>query len=228
MSELTACLRIPRTTLIRIISTLEQQHFIQRDRDGRFELGAMLLAVAGNASQPSALRLQAVPVLNELSETCQETSHLAIPARDRVLLLEVCDSPQPLRVASRPGALVDAHCSGTGKVLMAFRSDFRLSVRNHSNLQSRTSNTHTSWDSLEDEFEEIRHQGYAIDNEEYFDGVRCLAAPVYHPISGVVCAAIGITAGTLHFPKHKMSIIAKAVQNAASQLGQRLSGAPVN
>ena len=63
-----------------------------------------------------------VPILQHLTEVTQESSHFAILSGSNSLLIEVCDSPHALRVASRPGTLADMHCSASGKCMLAYAS----------------------------------------------------------------------------------------------------------
>jgi len=90
-------------------------------------------------------------------------------------------------------------------------------------LSPRTPKTLTTRAALEAECADIRRQGYALDNEEYHLGVRCLAAPVFDA-SGAVAAAIGITASVTTFPKRRISEVASHVLRAADELTKQIGG----
>jgi IclR family acetate operon transcriptional repressor len=92
-------------------------------------------------------------------------------------------------------------------------------------LERRTARTLTTWPALERELEVIRRQGYAVDDGEYHDGVRCLAAPVLDA-RGQVRAAIGITAAAARFTKRRIPAVAREVRQAADALSAALGRSP--
>jgi len=215
-------LGIPRTTTLRICTTLELENLLLRTSNGKYTLGSSLVPLGMQALPHAGIRKMAVPILRDLAEATQETAHLAVLCGKESLIIEVCDSPHPLRVASRPGTLAQIHCSATGKVFLAWSvylklNDFMKGVC----LERRTPNTLTTVDHLRKEVDTIRRQGFAIDNEEYFMGVRCIAVPVRNEQKQVV-AALGITGATVRFTKEKVWPYASIVQGAADRLTQRL------
>jgi IclR family acetate operon transcriptional repressor len=114
------------------------------------------------------------------------------------------------------------HCSATGKVFLSFVPDLlrELCGNNHA-LKRYSPRTLTNSSGLKKEAELTRKRGYSIDNEEFHDGVRCLAAPVRGSDRSVI-AAVGVTAATVRFPLDRMEEIARHVQMAAHQLSQSL------
>jgi DNA-binding IclR family transcriptional regulator len=214
-------LRIPATTTLRIVHTLEQEGFLRKDQR-ELHLGPALIFLGSRASGQTDLRQEAAPVLKSLATETDETAHVAIPCDLGTLIVAVCDSPQPLRAASRPGTMADLHCSSTGKTFLAFTHYERLSeLLPKLSLSRHTPNTLTSARALKKSIEEIRSQGYSVDNEEFHPGVRCLAAPV-RGASGKVVAAIGITAAATRFTPQKNQMVARSVLAAAADLSQRL------
>ncbi len=220
LKTICASLKIPRTTGLRICTTLEAENFLIRTPAGKYILGSGL-APLGMIALPNAnIRNMAVPILNDLVKETHETAHLAVLCGKESLILEVCDSPHQLRVASRPGSLALIHCSATGKVFLAWSIHLKLcDFFNGITIERRTPKTFTTVKSLEKEIGLIRKQGYAVDDEEYFAGVRCIAAPVRNAENKVV-AAIGITGATVRLTKEKIQPYAKIVQQAASRLSK--------
>jgi DNA-binding IclR family transcriptional regulator len=161
-------------------------------------------------------------VLRELAKESGETAHVAVLAGDKALLVEVCDSHNSLRVASRSGAMVDLYCSSTGKVLLAAcEESYREELIKAIKPVRRTSNTIATQQELREELVRTTARGYGLDDEEYMEGVRCLAAPV-RGVDGRVVAAIGITGATLRFTRGEIPRIAKLVKAAADELSLRL------
>jgi len=220
LKTISSQLRIPRTTALRICTTLELENLLLRTRDGKYILGSSLAPLGMRALPNTDLRKMAVPVLSDLVEATGETAHLAVLCGRESLILEVCDSPHQLRVASRPGSLAQIHCSATGKVFLAWSvftplEDFFKDAP----LEQRTSNTLTSLDRLREALDLTRRKGYAIDNEEYHLGVRCIAVPVRNRRKQVV-ASLGITGATVRFTSDKIDSYAKILKTGADILSK--------
>lgn len=217
MPEIAQLAMTSRTTTLRIVSSLCDSGFLARDEAGRYKPGATLSRIGSRLQSAPHLRERALPILKELAESTGETTHLAIPLETHCLLQEVVDSPQLVRVASRPGTLVDYHCSVTGKSILAYREDLLLNLRKTLKFTKRTPNTLTTWKAFDQALTEVREQGYAVDDEEYHEGVRCVGAPVRDE-SGQVIAAIGVTGTSTRLTKRQLPVMAKRVIQAANQL----------
>lgn len=220
VGELSEQLEVPRTTMLRIVSTLEEEGLIVAD-NRRYQLGALMAHLGARAMDNVDVRRMALPILKELSNNSRETSHIASRVGTQVMILEVCDSPNPVRAASRAGSLADIHCSATGKVYLAYDESADDSLLKEMELKARTQHTMTSIDQVLAETEKTRAQGFALDDEEYAEGVRCLAAPVYDA-QGQLATAIGITASTMTFPRERIQEIANNVCIAARKLSKNL------
>ncbi|MCF7689391.1 MAG: IclR family transcriptional regulator [Cephaloticoccus sp.] len=214
-------LKIPVTTTLRIMSTLNLEGFA-RKVDTRYELGPVLIQLGNASLAGTEIREAAIPILEKLTGTTAETSHLAIPCDDRSLIVAVQDSPHPLRAASRPGFLAQLHCSSTGKVFLAYLHRNRVEeiLANHVPVK-RTVHTQIENDEVCEEADLTRKRGYSLDDEEFNLGVRCLAAPIFDS-SGAVTAAIGITASTVRFTKDRIPEMSTAVRAAARELSMLL------
>ncbi|HVU17125.1 MAG TPA: IclR family transcriptional regulator, partial [Candidatus Didemnitutus sp.] len=217
VADLARELKLPVTTTLRIMATLQLEGFA-RKAEGRFFLGPVLIHL-GNASLAGVeIRDAALPVLQALTQRTDETSHLAVPCDDRALIVAVQDSPHPLRAASRPGFLAELHCSSTGKTFLAFLHRQRLTqLYGKAKVTRRTEFTHTSFAEIAREVEVTRKRGFSLDDEEFNLGVRCLAAPVFSS-DGSVVAAIGITAAAVRFTRDRVAEMAAAVKGAAAEL----------
>ncbi len=217
LAELVKVAESSRTTVLRIASSLCNNGFLERQADGRYVVGDTMRVIGSRVQNDSSLRSRAIPILQELARATGETTHLAIPLKAHCLLQEVVDSPQLVRVASRPGTLVDYHCSVTGKSILASRPDLCSELREVSLLRQHTVHTITSWEALDLELAKVRKKGYAVDNEEYHLGVRCVGAPVRDK-DGNVIGAIGVTATTTRLAKRDLPAVAKLVMECVQQL----------
>ncbi len=218
-ADIARSLRIPVTTTLRIMATLQLEGYA-RKVEGRFELGPVLIHLGNASLAGTEIRTAALPVLEDLTNRTDETSHLAVPCDDRALIVAVQDSSHPLRAASRPGFLAELHCSSTGKSLLAFLHRSRIDALYGKNRPTkRTPHTLTTLAEIKREAELTFKRGYSIDDEEFNPGVRCLAAPVYSS-DGSVAAAIGITASTVRFTRERIPEIAAIVTQSAAELSR--------
>lgn len=217
MTQLCGLSGTSRTSTLRIVASLCEHGFLTREDDGKLATGKVLQVLGSRLHGGSSLRQRAVPVLGKLVQATGETAHLALPLETHCFLQEVVDSPQVVRVASRPGTLIDYHCSATGKCMLAFDHERLLTLRQSLDLSAHTRRTMTNWDDLDACLRQVREQGYAIDDEEYHEGVRCLGAPV-RDIAGRVIAAIGVTGTCQSFDKGRIRTVAQQVLQAAAEL----------
>ena len=221
LNEISERLDIPKTTALRILTTFCGENMASK-RDAKYFVGMALVQTGLSGLASMDVRTVAVPVLQDLAQATGETAHLAVLSGDRAMLVEVCDSPHPFRVASRPGTLVPLHCSSAGKVLIAYAIEEDLAdFFRGANLETRTPNTITRIDELEEEAERIRSRGYAVDEEEYYPDVRCIAAPVWDD-HGDVVAAVGITGTATRFTPEKVEPFSVLVVEAAGRVSEGL------
>ncbi len=221
LKEISAVLDIPRTTALRIVETLLGRNFLARNEDGAFTPGTALVHLGVMALDSLDIRSFARPVLKQLSAETGESSHIAMLNGDKSLLVEVCDSPHPVRIASRPGTLVDLHCSSTGKVFLAFSISEPAQFCRSIDLPAHTKNTSTTIEAVLADIEQTRKQGFAIDEEEYVLGARCIAAPIQNAF-GKTIAAIGITASTSTFTKARIPNMSTRLRKAATEISNSM------
>jgi DNA-binding IclR family transcriptional regulator len=219
--ELYKVTKIPRTSLLRICETLIHQGFIEEDGDRLLRLGPEMMRIGAVFLSRFDVRQQSLPYLTELAHRTRGTAHLAILAGHHSLILAVEESPERIRAVSRAGFLADLHCSSTGKCFLAFSVPDPASVIRMLDLAPRTLSSVTDPDVLIASLAEIRRLGYAIDDEEYAEGVRCCAAPVYD-LNRRVVAAIGITSPKALYPPDATDRVAPVVKDVADRLSRDL------
>jgi IclR family acetate operon transcriptional repressor len=125
-------------------------------------------------------------------------------------------------MASHVGRRNPAHCTGVGKVLLAFLPEHELNdLIKKRGLRAYTRNTITHLARLKSELQFVRQRGYAIDNEENEEGVRCIGAPV-RDYSGTVVASVSISGPSFRLTADKIPLLARSVVTAANRLSEEL------
>ena len=212
---------IPRTTLIRILKTLENQGFVRQRSNKSYLLGNEFLRIGLQFSNNLDLNQLSAPFLKDLALSTRATSHLAVPAGNQSLIIAVQESPERIQASSKPGFLADLHRSSTGKCFLAYLNEDVVHWFNENQFESQDAQSPSDPLALARDIEVIRKIGYAIDDEEYTKGVRCCAAPVFNAANQVI-AAIGVTAPTTIFPPDNNKIISDIVVKEAFALSDAL------
>ncbi len=200
LTELTNRLGLNRSTTFRLLATLQGEGYVQRDREsGKYSLGVVCLELGTIFLSTIHLREQALPLLEDLRRECGETVHLAILDKEsmEVVYLEKLEGLLPIAyMGSRVGGRSPAYCTGLGKVLLAYEDSTEVeSFYARQGLHPHTPSTIVETSKLMTELEEIKKNGFGIDNEEHESGVNCVAAPIWNE-NGRVTAAISISGPT--------------------------------
>jgi DNA-binding IclR family transcriptional regulator len=221
--ELSKQLRLHKSTVHRLLGVLEQHRFVEKsDSNGKYRLGLKLFELGSKAIAHLDVREPARRYLQRLAFDTGETAHLCILDDGEVLYLEKVEGLSTVRVPSIVGRRYPAHCGAAGKSLLAFMADDELEdLIKRRGLKAYTSNTMTTPAQLSDGLRLVRDRGYAIDNEEFEEGLECIGAPV-RDYSGKVVAAISIAGPTFRVSEDKVPVLARSVINAAQELSAEL------
>ncbi|MDP5039699.1 IclR family transcriptional regulator [Flavobacterium sp. W21_SRS_FM6] len=215
--QIETALGLPRTTVFRLLRTLCAQQMLEK-KEKKYFCGADLMNIGLQVISADRLHQIAIPHVQRLALKTGHTAHLAVPHHGSALIVEVFDSPHPLKVASRPGMRALMHCSSTGKIFLAFLYYDNLDlIFADKPMEKCTANTITEVEGLRKELQKVMALGYAVDDQEYHPDVRCVAAPV-RDNRGVVVAAIGITAPASSFTKAQIPHFAAQVKEAANAI----------
>ena len=216
-TEVAARLEIDKSSASRLLHTLANYGFVEQDEtSSRYLLGPQLVTLGQHLLNRITLRDYARPSLHELVDKTGECAHLAILAQRQALYIDQVESTAALRVESEVGTLSPLYCTALGKVMLAFR-DCCIP----DDLKPFTHRTVTDQGTLVAQLEQTRQRGYAIDDEEYNYGVRCVAAPVYDHRRELV-GAIGISGPAARVTLERIDEFGTVVKDIASALSTRL------
>lgn len=216
-----------KSTFYRLLRTLERYRFVEKDPGTkRYRLGGRFLELGVRIAARFDLVTTVRPYLEKLSQKTGETAHLGILADGDVVSIAVVDGRHALRMSVTVGSRVPANCSALGKAILALRPpqelDFVLSKYGH---KARTRQSITQRAELLSELTRIRARGFAIDDEELEEGLRCVAAPV-QDYSGRVVAAISIAGPSFRITKKSVSTLASYVAGIATEFSRSLGYQP--
>jgi DNA-binding IclR family transcriptional regulator len=214
----------------RILNSLAPYGFIEQNPVNKtYRLGMGLMRLGLAVFQRNELRETARPYLQRMSEETDATAHLAIfDARELdIFLTDQMDATGDIPFKPRYGAAAPPHCSALGKVIAAnLDRPVAIELVSKHGMARATHRTITALPDLEQEWDRIKIQGYALDFEETAEGACCIGAPV-RDWSGAVVAAISVSMPATRFCRFPEAQLAALVKNAAAELsggaGHRVS-----
>lgn len=216
ISEIAQITGLPKATAHRIIVTLQNTGFLERTADGeRFRLGLPLLGLGLAALRRLDVRRAALPYMEKLVDRFQEICTLGVFDRGQVLYVEVAHSNHSLTIAARVGRHLPAHCTASGKVLLAFLPPEIADPVLSAPLKAYTEKTITAPERLREELSIVQQRGYAVADEELELGIWAISAPI-QDLYGNVVAAMSIPFPTNRLNPQRIPEIARALLETAN------------
>ncbi len=223
LTQLSRRLHLHVSTVHRLLVNLVRHGFVEEDHiSGGYQLSYRMLRMGLRVLDRLDFRRAAQPLLSDLNLRTKETVHLAILQEDRAVSIERFSSPQLVGLDARLGGVMPLHCSGVGKTLLAYQGEELLTrVAQMPGLTRLTAHTITSLPQLRRELERIREQGYALDQEEAVEGLRCVAGPVLNH-AGQIVAAISVVGPTTRLTPARIPELAQMVRETSQKISYRL------
>ncbi len=220
ISDLVDSLGLPRTTVYRILNTLQYHGIVRRSASGTYGLGPRLLSLAASAvPDPAFHDLPAIaqPHLERLSSATGEGCKVSIVDDGHLLVICAVAGKQEYALTVVPGQRLPLHAGAAGKTLLAYMPKAEVEALLDAGLVRHTANTLVNPKKLLAELARIRHQGWAEDHGEYVPSIHAFAAPIMDPTGKLVAAlSVPFLAGS---SRSHLQLIKAAVIAAASQIG---------
>lgn len=217
LAEVSAQAEVGKPSAHRILQDLVRNGFVSMRNSGSYVIGARLLSLASEilgGSEETAF----VPVLEELSSTTGHTVHLAVRSGLEAVYVHKINADRPYKMASAVGMRIPLHCTAIGKCILASLSpEEAAQTIPRLALVARTPHTIVSREALLRELVRVTQQGYAIDNEENEENVRCIGAPVTGT-SGAVLAGLSVSTLSFEMGKQDIAGLAPFVMASAARL----------
>jgi DNA-binding IclR family transcriptional regulator len=188
LTEVAEHLDVDKSNASHILRTLVAAGYAQQTDGRRYCLGPKMARPRKSELEDVVERREKLhDLLKSLVEATRECAHMAVLVGTKVWYIDKIASPLPLKVDHPIGSLAPLHCTALGKAFLAFGD-----ARETGPLERFTPHTITTAAALQDEIEATRKRGYSIDNEEFAEGVSCVAAPIFDA-DGRMAAAIGLS-----------------------------------
>jgi IclR family KDG regulon transcriptional repressor len=224
LSETARRVDLPKSTVARLLSTLENAEVVERDEDGRlYRLGPMVQRLSSAAGGPGQLTAFARPYLDELTTLTGEAAGISIPDGYQVHYVDQTEAEHPVQVRDWTGELTPMHVVPSGLVIMAHWPEQQVDRYLRRDLTRLTPNTVTDPERIRQRLATIRDEGYAWVFEEFVEGINSVAAPVLER-SGLITAALHVHGPAYRFPAPDAErSLGGAVASSARRLSEALS-----
>jgi len=223
VTEISKALNIYKSNVHNILSTFAEKGFVKKDsKTDKYKLGIKFFELGSVVIKNMDLRKIAHPYIEKLSKEFNETVHLGVLDKGRVVSIEREESDKGLCSHIEIGRRAPLHCTAVGKAIMAYLSEEEINlIIKEKGLEKFTENTIATKEGLENEFKKIRKQGYTIDNMEHEEGVRCVASSI-RDYSGGVIASMSVSGPAFRINENNMFVIAKKVKEYCDCISEEM------
>jgi DNA-binding IclR family transcriptional regulator len=215
---------LPLATAHRLLATMMQLNYVEQNPEtNKYTLGVGVLKLRGAVIGHLSLGVHAMPIMKSLMNRVNETVHLAMLNEGEIVYIERVEGLHTQGMYTRIGKRSPAHCTALGKVMLAFTPQnlWYDNVVNRHGLKRFSDTTLTTPEALLGQLAVIRQQGYAVDNGETGEVVRCVAAPILD-YTGMVVAALSISGPQSQVTTSRVPELSTSVCRAAHAISQKL------
>lgn len=222
MTQIAEKININKSTVHRLLLTLEKRHFVERDPvTGLYQLGYNALQMAYLVQEHNSLRKMAEPYLLQLLEDLRENVNLSILDGADVVYLHVIESPQRVKLAASTGQRLPAFCTASGKAILALLPEEMVRRTLARNMTQYTATTIQTEEAFFEEMRIARERGFALAEQEYEEGINAIAAPITGR-DGRPIASLAIAGPSFRLTREKMLEMSAQVVAAARRLSQEI------
>jgi DNA-binding IclR family transcriptional regulator len=230
LQDIAQSLKMPQSTLLRFLNTFIDFGYMGQDPDTScYYLTLKLVELGSRASGNYPFQNSLSKYVKQAAAAFNESASLCVEQNMQMVYIATEEGPgRMLQTLHRIGHIAPMHATGVGKLHLLNYSDTRLEeLEQKFGLPKYTEHTITSLKDLKKELEQVREAGYALDNEECEDGVRCIAVPVKN-FQGQVVAGISISAPVTRMDKQKTEEVSRFLKEIGFKASRELGWTDTN
>lgn len=227
LTELTTRTGIPKSTLFRILATLENRSCIGLIAGSKkYQLGLKVWELGSAYVEQSDLDTAATAYMQDLAEACGESVFLGVLDAGEVVYMRRIESPRSVAVVRKLGHRAPAYCTATGEAMLAFMpEDERERIVDQLQLEAHTPKTNTDRKALRRRLQRTRREGVAVVDGAYNAKLLCVSAPVFDNHADVR-AAMTVAMLSAEADEEKVTKTRDHVRQAAAALSGELGYLP--
>ena len=213
------------STAHRLLTTLEKRRFVAFDQsDNMWHIGRQSFAIGSAFIRRRNFVAPALPFLRRLRDLTHETANLGIVDDGEVIVLTQVESREIMRAITKVGGRVPMVTSGIGKAILATYADEEVvAIIQRHGMKRLTPKSVVRAGELRDALATVRRDGYAIDDQEFLMGLRCVAAVVYNDQAEAL-AGISVSGLASRVPQERVPELGRLVRDTARELTLALGG----
>lgn len=221
LAQIAEQLQLPKPTVFRLLGTLEKSGWVfHQPAEKDYVVGARLAQFGLRVMTNDSVRAMRHAILARLASTIGETCNITMLDNNEVVYMDRVETQWPLKIDLQAGTRVPLHCSASGKLMLSQMGGAKRRILLENMVLTRfTDHTITDLAALEAELGRTRAERIGIDNEEYLDGLVCVAVPVYDG-AGKLAAALAVQAPTARFSLEQARAQVPVLMQAAAALGE--------
>lgn len=214
-----------KTTVHRILHTLIQIGYVVQNPDNqKYRLSMKFMAIASQVHQKLDIVSVSKPYIKSLSESINEVVHLVAIDKSDIVYIDKIEADNSIRMHSYIGKRIPLHCTAVGKVYLSTKTDPEKKAYIQSisdQLQPYTEKTVTDPEALYTQLKHIEDMGYAIDDEEFENGVICVAAPI-RSYDGSIKYAVSISTPSIRMNPDRIKVFGEKVIDTTNAISSEL------
>ncbi|MDF1525369.1 MAG: IclR family transcriptional regulator [bacterium] len=225
ITELSRRLKLHKNNIFRILATLESRGYIDQNMaTDNYRLGLGTLELGQTYIRHTGLLRVARSVMEELNNKVNENVYIGILKDRYAFYLDVVESNHTVRVLSRVGCRVPTYCAAIGKAQLAYETSETINeVLGKKELKKFTPNTIADRKKILEHLVLVKELGYALDDEEWDEGVRCVGAPIFDytrkAVGGISISGPSVRMSMEKIRKDYVPLIKRACEEISNRLG---------
>ncbi|MBU5464339.1 IclR family transcriptional regulator [Anaerotignum sp. MSJ-24] len=224
LKEIADTIQLNKSTTFGLVNSLTTLGYLFQNEDNqKYSLGLKILSLTNAVKMNNILIRASRPYLEELCQKYRETVHSAQELNGSIVYIDKVDADTSMYINTQIGTKNYMHCTGVGKVLLAYKTNEELDAFLEQPLKALTFNTITNPDKLREEMKKIRDNGYGGDDEEIEIGLSCVAVPVMKS-ENKPGFAISVAGPTVRISEHKKNGLPEDLKKTAAKLSEIIYG----
>lgn len=222
MNDMVKLSGIPKTSVHRMIKSLEEMGFLTKHADGGYTLGLLCLQLGQLVAERLDIRRVALPLMHKLREDTDEAVHLVLRDGDSCIYVEKLDTDHPVRLFTQIGRRAPLYAGASSRTILAFLpEEERLAYMEAVELKPIASGTLVRREQLLEALDDTQANGYSVSRSELEDYTAELSAPLLDH-TGSVAGAVSIAALEVRFEEQKLPEWIECVRLTASGISRQL------
>jgi IclR family KDG regulon transcriptional repressor len=226
LNEMVQLSGIPKTSIHRMIGSLEEMGFLHKDEEGKYSLGLLFLQFGQLVAERLEIRQVARPIMQALRDEVEEAVNLIVKDRDESLYIEKLESTHPVRLYTKIGRRAPLYAGACSRIILSFLPEQeREHYLDEIELVPIGLGTITDKQKLRQVLEESRIKGYSISYSELENHTASLAAPIFDH-TGQVIGGLSIAGPDVRFHEDRLPALTESVKRAAHEISLQLGWLP--